>query len=197
MVGHQRPRVEASTGLTDELGEAVEEARAVPVGAEDPAPLDSSQEDVVQGARVVEAGAAKHVDDGRNIQIYMSSVGIRLPDSPLRPLPRSSASAVCCACTTSSVAAAAVQERLLAATDPRTPRPSALHRRGTTGPQRACGRLSGSLLEGARGSLVVDRDRRPCPQRTADARHLAVAGKAGRKSRRNLHGPRKNLRDVG
>ena len=56
MVWHQSPSVEGGTGLADELGEAVEKERAVAVGAEDPATLDPSHDDVVQSARIVETG---------------------------------------------------------------------------------------------------------------------------------------------
>jgi hypothetical protein len=73
MIGHEGPSVEAGAAFQNQGCQAVEEVNAVVVGVEDLPALDATDDDVVEGAGVVEAGATGHGQEGNGIGNYLSN----------------------------------------------------------------------------------------------------------------------------
>jgi len=88
MVGHERPGLEAGTGLENEGAEAIEESVAVALGAEDGAALDAASDEVVQSTGAIEPRSTWHWGGTDELQSRsMSSVVINSCGSFLRPPP--------------------------------------------------------------------------------------------------------------
>jgi len=60
VVGHQRPCVAGGLGFTQDRLQPLEKIVAVGVLPKDPAALDTTANDMVQGTRGVDAGSARH-----------------------------------------------------------------------------------------------------------------------------------------
>jgi hypothetical protein len=77
MTGHQGPGVDCRSGLDCQLGETIEEVTAVPVGTEDLATLDATDDDVMEGTGMIEARAARRgpgLEEIRSIcQVYITT----------------------------------------------------------------------------------------------------------------------------
>src|SRR5258708_6783636 len=91
IVGHERPGVQAPPRLEHPCGQAIKEQPPSPHRAEDAPPLDTTHDDVMQGAGVIETRPTWHTPIvglySYHSQLSQFARCNRSSHSPLRPPP--------------------------------------------------------------------------------------------------------------